>query len=278
MTETRLHNIFCNPKILEAILLHLDMLTLLTSAQQVCRRWRDLIQKSDDLQIALFLKPSKEKVTGKVTCQRNPLIETIIWPEYFRKRLNSSLHRRNWNYEDLNLPTLDPSREAAFLRPEASWRRMLISQPPKFGVFLLETSDFRKPSPLLSLVRVECEERGWPVGVLSIGRLEGLVNIDHRMPGRDTLFFWPSTESVKCMEYMLLDTIKGRLRKYNKNLAEAVFIENNVTSLWNPIWPMGGVDKWIKENGGFRIYREIYRQPIWGEGMGKNTLTIPKPS
>ncbi|KAK3936401.1 hypothetical protein QBC46DRAFT_345621 [Diplogelasinospora grovesii] len=45
------------PELLEAILLHIDMVTLLVSASRVSRHWRDVISKSSKLQEALFFKP-----------------------------------------------------------------------------------------------------------------------------------------------------------------------------------------------------------------------------
>lgn len=62
MTEPA-HRIAYIPEVLETILVHTDTHTLLTSAQRVCRYWYDLVQNSDDLQIALFLSQPKNLIT-----------------------------------------------------------------------------------------------------------------------------------------------------------------------------------------------------------------------
>ena len=48
--QAKQHKIFSIPEMLEAILLHTDMCTLLTSAQRVCHYWHDLIKESPSLQ------------------------------------------------------------------------------------------------------------------------------------------------------------------------------------------------------------------------------------
>ena len=51
--------VLATPEVLEMILLHTDMRTLLTSCQRVCRDWRNLITKSPSIQKALFFTQSK---------------------------------------------------------------------------------------------------------------------------------------------------------------------------------------------------------------------------
>ncbi|KAN0070628.1 hypothetical protein V8E54_011497 [Elaphomyces granulatus] len=55
--HARPHKIFSIPEMLEAILLHTDMCTLLTSAQRVCHYWCDPIKEPPSLQAALFFQP-----------------------------------------------------------------------------------------------------------------------------------------------------------------------------------------------------------------------------
>jgi hypothetical protein len=119
------------PEILEAILLQLDNQTLLT-AQRTCRTWRALIYGSPSLPKALFFLPEahcgREDEENKT---QNPLLVNRF-PSFFGKTKSVSL-----------LPSLDmlkrPEKLEAYLRPEASWRSMLVQQPPILVIGLLET-------------------------------------------------------------------------------------------------------------------------------------------
>ncbi|KAH7309047.1 hypothetical protein B0I35DRAFT_482787 [Stachybotrys elegans] len=106
-------------EILEQILLQADIRTVLT-AQRVCQQWLHLIRTSRALQKHLFFQPD----LALKTRMRNPLLAELFpnWfpdtPEFFN---------------DLgldHLPLVQPHRNAAFKYQGATWRRMLISQPP----------------------------------------------------------------------------------------------------------------------------------------------------
>ncbi|RAH64210.1 F-box protein [Aspergillus aculeatinus CBS 121060] len=94
------HRAFRIREILEMILLGLDMKTLLLSTR-VCRAWNALIRSSPSIQKALFFRPA-DPVPGQAKA-KNPLVEEKI--------------------------------DKAYLRPEASWRRMLLQQPPTSFVY-----------------------------------------------------------------------------------------------------------------------------------------------
>ncbi|KAE8154829.1 hypothetical protein BDV25DRAFT_147072 [Aspergillus avenaceus] len=133
------HKILFTPDILERILLTLDMRTLLLS-KRVCRMWNDLIDHSPKLQAALFFQPIPEtEFTGERHIP-NPLIVDEVWPRYFRRTLNS---RHRPAQECLCLPKVQSlQKEKAYLRPEASWRRMLLHQPPTSRVAFFTIIDF----------------------------------------------------------------------------------------------------------------------------------------
>lgn len=127
---------FLVPELLEAILLQIDMHTLLVSCQRVCRLWRDVINDSSNLQEALFFKPAKQSEarqseTADIERMPNTLLTDIVWPQYMRSNIQSDQHRWPGKWSR-NLPTLNREREEAFTRPEASWRRMALHQPPDF--------------------------------------------------------------------------------------------------------------------------------------------------
>ncbi|KAK7920894.1 hypothetical protein PG985_008916 [Apiospora marii] len=138
-------------ELLESILLHVDERTLLVSAQRVNKRWRDIITNSSCLQKKLFLMPDDSDAAARDP-QHNPLLaETfpfcfddltaypsgarrVVWaksdifaarPPVFKQRQHNPLTqlpqwRQLWSRR----------RRAALGQPQASWRRMLVHQPP----------------------------------------------------------------------------------------------------------------------------------------------------
>ncbi|RAK85101.1 hypothetical protein BO79DRAFT_132422, partial [Aspergillus costaricaensis CBS 115574] len=128
-------------ELLEMILLQLDMRTLLVSAQRVCRAWNTLIKDSSSLQTLLFFKPAAEpfptELSAREMVEDNPLL-SYIWHEFWRKRVSTSS-------VNFNLPPLDPQRENVFLRAEASWRQMLLRQPPVSLMAVVEYETYRAP-------------------------------------------------------------------------------------------------------------------------------------
>ncbi|KFY08403.1 hypothetical protein V492_06268 [Pseudogymnoascus sp. VKM F-4246] len=169
------------PELLEAILLDVDMKTLLLS-QRVNRNWASIIAASSVLQQALFFQPAQE-VSSIIPFDPtdnhfgdhdseiiyNPLLVAKFGPAFF-KRDNAGIYttmgyRANHFY---NLPWSprtaayariddwdeissdeEPDPEVVaeerrirrcFTRSGASWRRMLVSQPPPplLGYFLLD--------------------------------------------------------------------------------------------------------------------------------------------
>ncbi|RAH76003.1 hypothetical protein BO86DRAFT_405057 [Aspergillus japonicus CBS 114.51] len=115
MAETTPHRIFCIPELVEQILLQMDMQTLLISTR-VCYLWHDLISKSQAMQTSLFFQPAENTPQGERRTI-NPLIIQKIWPEYLTS--SNTCHREYYE------------------RPEASWRRMLLHQPPTAKLCLL---------------------------------------------------------------------------------------------------------------------------------------------
>ncbi|KAE8134961.1 hypothetical protein BDV38DRAFT_285346 [Aspergillus pseudotamarii] len=138
------HKIFLIPEILEQILLQTAPQTLLTSAQRTSQAWHNLITTSPKLQETLFFRPEQPPTLNNKTHRTlNPLLAPKIWPHLFRKRLNSqtttTTTTTNYGY---SLPAVDPLEEELYLRPGASWRRMLVQQPPtsSISVFVMHRS------------------------------------------------------------------------------------------------------------------------------------------
>ncbi|PWY67516.1 hypothetical protein BO70DRAFT_260192, partial [Aspergillus heteromorphus CBS 117.55] len=104
------------PELLELILVRLDMRTLLLS-QGVCRTWQTIITRCPHLQRALYFQPCRSSPPGTTSQDRplNPLFQSIISPYIISE---TGPKRPN------------PATIAAISEPTASWRRMLIRQPP----------------------------------------------------------------------------------------------------------------------------------------------------
>ncbi|RAQ40654.1 hypothetical protein AFGD_009060 [Aspergillus flavus] len=182
------HKIFLIPEILEQILLRTPPQTLLTTAQRTSQTWHNLITTSPRLQETLFFKPQlqppnpRTKTTNRTL---NPLLPHKIWPHLFRKRLASqTTTTTNYGY---TLPLADPVEEELYLRPNASWRRMLVQQPPtsSISVFVMHRS------------WISCDEDISPVQVftadvefLTLGHLHWSAFVGCLLPLESVACFW----------------------------------------------------------------------------------------
>ncbi|KAB8266644.1 hypothetical protein BDV30DRAFT_232292 [Aspergillus minisclerotigenes] len=182
------HKIFLIPEILEQILLQTPPQTLLTTAQRTSQTWHHLITTSPRLQETLFFKPQPQPPNPRTkTTNRtlNPLLPHKIWPHLFRKRLASqTTTTTNYGY---TLPPADPVEEELYLRPNASWRRMLVQQPPtsSISVFVMHRS------------WISCDEDISPVKVftadvefLTLGHLHWSAFVGCLLPLERVACFW----------------------------------------------------------------------------------------
>lgn len=134
------------PELLELILLHLPMRDLLL-AQRTCQKFRNLIRTSPTLQQILYLKPLPESATPTSTSptpnlssygtaepvteswQRNPLLISPFLPWFNRTRCKIKFDLTTLDVFE-NSALAKPNLRSIFLTPEASWRQMLVVQPP----------------------------------------------------------------------------------------------------------------------------------------------------
>lgn len=162
-------NAIATPELLEAILLHLDIRTLLVDAQLVSTYFRQVITTSNALQKRLFLLPNDAGRVhptrkdngiaaideGHVEAKRatqtpviNPLLSKSfdIWfpppnsnpsgrDAATGRRLapherddTIAVHHGITSFHQLGI-WVDQASRSAIMRPEASWRRMLVQQP-----------------------------------------------------------------------------------------------------------------------------------------------------
>ena len=153
-TEYATAKVVNTPEILEMILSNTDIRTLLISAQLVCRDWFNLITESRSIQKALFYIPIKDSEWGVNEKIPNPLLAETF-PSIFPHEDRPIRHR--FTFDTLNW-TKDPSRMARFVRPDASWRRMLVQQPPisELGLFHV-SSGMGGDSAGISFIRVSSQ-------------------------------------------------------------------------------------------------------------------------
>lgn len=132
-TKSAINKVLDTPEMLEMILARVDMRTLLTSAQRVCRNWVNLISKSPSIQKALFFTPIKDSEWGMEEKIPNPLL-TETFPSIFPAKDRPD--RYQFDFSELTM-TKDASTMARFVRQDASWRKMLVQQPPvsDIGIF-----------------------------------------------------------------------------------------------------------------------------------------------
>ncbi|KAL2203373.1 hypothetical protein CC79DRAFT_1222515 [Sarocladium strictum] len=113
----------------ENILAHLPMKDLLL-AQRVSSDWNELIKGSPRLQELLFMRPVKARATrtmssdGMPVRHLNPLLVEHMSPWFSGKKEDG----RDPSVEDC--PWMETAKRPAFLRHGASWRKMLLAQPP----------------------------------------------------------------------------------------------------------------------------------------------------
>ncbi|KAJ5649798.1 uncharacterized protein N7484_003521 [Penicillium longicatenatum] len=120
------------PEILEMILAQMDMRTLLTSAQRVSRSWFNLISTSPSIQKALFFTPIKDSEWGIGAKILNPLLTETFVSLFPAKGKSYSCC-----FDICDLPMAkDALIMTRFARKDASWRKMLVQQPPVSGIGL----------------------------------------------------------------------------------------------------------------------------------------------
>ncbi|KAI0390983.1 hypothetical protein F5Y17DRAFT_471181 [Xylariaceae sp. FL0594] len=151
----RYDSVLQTTELLENILEQLDIRTLLTSAQRVSRRWQGVIKQSPRLQEALFFRPAptpppatpdSSDASPSVNITVNPLLAEVFplcFPneeveeegadaqEQCRLREQKQRAKTLWKSSFDSSPLARDERlRKAWMYPDASWRRMLVRQPP----------------------------------------------------------------------------------------------------------------------------------------------------
>lgn len=129
--------VLTTPEVLELILVQTDMRTLLTSCQRVCRDWHNLITTSPSIQKSLFFTPIKEPEWGAGEKLPNPLLAEMF-PTIFPAK--GDPYKRDFHFSDCAMAK-GPTSLDHFVQKDASWRKMLVQQPPlwEFGLFHIDS-------------------------------------------------------------------------------------------------------------------------------------------
>ncbi|KAJ7606946.1 hypothetical protein DFH06DRAFT_1309691 [Mycena polygramma] len=119
--------VISTPELLELILSHLTMRDLLVTAPLVCKTWQ-FTTLTPTLQRALFFQadlaiPSSQSQSAPLF---NPLL-VELFPAFFAQETEDRWH---WPNADMIMAMPWSKAPDAFRRQEASWRRMLVTQPP----------------------------------------------------------------------------------------------------------------------------------------------------
>ncbi|KAM0124504.1 hypothetical protein ACHAP3_010292 [Botrytis cinerea] len=112
------------PEILTKILSHLDAKTLLFS-QRVSKQWAELVQTSPHLQECLFFKssaPNAEFTLNPLLVEKFPAWFNTMEEEPWIQVGHEVFDKLEWGSS--------PRVTMAYKRSDASWRKMLLCQPP----------------------------------------------------------------------------------------------------------------------------------------------------
>lgn len=124
-------------ELLEQILLHLPQRDLLL-AQRVCKRWHAVINRSNHIQQALYFLPRPPATSSSSQPVINPLL-TNAFAGYFQFLTGEeSIGAYTSTWGCLLLCSTEKRWQQRIVREEASWRRMLMTQPPVFDVDVLD--------------------------------------------------------------------------------------------------------------------------------------------
>lgn len=136
-------------ELIENILLRVDMHTVLVSAQRVCRKWHLTIANSRGIQKTLFFEPEPELLRHRVDprgpyMRVNPLLyrhfaflfnnkvgrHDMGWGTMLARAIEINIAHVHDADETPSIASRDMDVHRAFADPSASWRRMLVTQPP----------------------------------------------------------------------------------------------------------------------------------------------------
>lgn len=179
MTTPLLQQLPVLVEIQELILLQVDRPTLLVSVQRVCRQWYNLIRYSRKLQEYLFLTPVRKPQENP---ERNPFFTNHLWNNFLHKRIQSLKQPVYCGMEDFDF--MDPWEEAIYLRPEASWRRMLLQQTRDFNIAVIKIDPITRRGAKLAVTQFKIQR------IVLIDEIARAVHAGILIPHQDPFEFY----------------------------------------------------------------------------------------
>ncbi|KAJ7073457.1 hypothetical protein B0H15DRAFT_61204 [Mycena belliarum] len=164
--------VMATPELLALVLVQLPLRDLLLRAPLVCKMWH-ATTLTPALQRALFLAPDLDPFSDSVAAPvRNPLLAELFPPFFTTPGPN------RWSWPDAHALMAMPcaSALAAFRRPDASWRRMLVAQPPPHTMHLIQKCHARGGDRERRAELRELELRMGPLYDLAVQFLERVTS------------------------------------------------------------------------------------------------------
>ncbi|KAF7360675.1 F-box domain protein [Mycena venus] len=137
--STTKDTIISTPELLELTLIHLPMRDLLVTTPLVCKMWQAGITLTPALQRTLFFQPdpsASAPIQNPLLVELFPPFCEIFYPSQCSRTCTAS-----------SITTMPWSKASeAFRRVDASWRRMLVTQPPVQTLLVKQTRHSRRGS------------------------------------------------------------------------------------------------------------------------------------
>ncbi|RAH57541.1 hypothetical protein BO85DRAFT_488270 [Aspergillus piperis CBS 112811] len=192
--------------ILEYILLELDMRTILISASRVNRFWNYTISNSRPIQQALFIQPFRRRNHNSPQGVLNPLLAEAF-PGIFQR--NSTVfpeHTESKLTFDTFHMVRDPTRTEIYMRENASWRRMLVQQPParSFGIVshIGDDTGFRERCEIQRVSEMGPEPPNDGVRMEMLFEILVFHGELHGFMDHATVYWWGDRSGSWVLEYM----------------------------------------------------------------------------
>ncbi|KOS40770.1 hypothetical protein ACN38_g8357 [Penicillium nordicum] len=232
-------------ELIEIILILVNDEQTLLLAQRVCQRWAHCIRDSRILQQALFFQPKQPTLPKTTIPRQNPLL-AVKFPYWFPDVCQSS---RNTAFGAGDMQEfLD--KHGAWLHPSASWRRMLVQQPPAMSLGWVDRQETEISPNQICL-------RRWEISLEEYGGLRMNMLYDLVAKSSDeaaAFFYWrmhwshPGLErfSIRCDPDIQMD----REPYYLEAMMSANAQTDVVLDTWNSpyleahLWPQFGEDTW----------------------------------
>lgn len=135
LSNSAAETVLKTPELVEMILAHLDLNELL-SVQRVCRHWKEILNSSTRLKRKLYLSPIT-KIDERIPVD-NAWMKTRF-PDLGVYLLQGNPKWRTKFVRALSASDFDRIGTQFFSEPNASWRDMLLTQPPIKDVVVYAT-------------------------------------------------------------------------------------------------------------------------------------------